>query len=124
MAKRQDIETNGILTDADLAAYCPDLTEWPSIWHYEARDLIPGENIVAVFKPFLFHLLGQGLSRKTRNRHRDNLWLLGGDCSDKRRRHTGYFFQGAANTGLPGQLLDLIVDLLNVTAIAVPHLLS
>jgi len=34
---------------------------------------------VAVFTPFLLDLLAQGLSRKTRNLHRDNLWLLGGE---------------------------------------------
>jgi len=41
--------------------------------------MIPGEQIVAVFTPFLQDLLDQGLSRKTRNLHRDNLWLLGGE---------------------------------------------
>ena len=34
---------------------------------------------VAVFTPFLLDLLAQGLLRKTRNLHRDNLWLLGGE---------------------------------------------
>ena len=34
---------------------------------------------MAVFTPFLLDLLEQGLSRKTRNLHRDNLWLLGGE---------------------------------------------
>lgn len=34
---------------------------------------------MAVFTPFLLDLLAQGLSRKTRNLHRDNLWLLGGE---------------------------------------------
>lgn len=62
-----------------MAAYCPDLPGWPAIWRYEERDLIAGEDIVAVFRPFLLHLLGQGLTRKTLNLHRDNLWLLGGE---------------------------------------------
>ena len=79
MAKKQTEESNDILTDADLAAYCPDLAEWPTIWHFEERDIAPGQSIVAVFKPFLLHLLAEGLSRKTRNLHRDNLWLLGGE---------------------------------------------
>ncbi len=34
---------------------------------------------MALFTPFLLDLLAQGLSRKTRNLHRDNLWLLGGE---------------------------------------------
>ena len=45
----------------------------------EERDVIPGEQIIAVFTPFLLDLLAQGLSRKARNLHRDNLWLLGGE---------------------------------------------
>ena len=32
-----------------------------------------------MFTPFLRELLAQGLSHKTRNLHRDNLWLLGGE---------------------------------------------
>ena len=62
-----------------LAGYCPDLATWAQSWCGEERDVIPGEAIVAVFKPFLLDLLAQGLSRKTRNLHRDNLWLLGGE---------------------------------------------
>lgn len=34
---------------------------------------------MAVFAPFLQDLLDQALSRKPRNLHRDNLWLLGGE---------------------------------------------
>jgi hypothetical protein len=65
--------------DSELAAYCPDLDEWPSIWRYEARDVAPGRELVACLKPFLRHLLSLDLSRKTLNRHRDNLWLLGSE---------------------------------------------
>lgn len=57
----------------------PDLAEWARSWRYEDRDSVPGEAIVACFTPFLQHLLDLGLSRKTRNRHRDNLWRLGGE---------------------------------------------
>ena len=68
-----------IVVAPDLAAYCPDLATWPTSWCGEGRDVIPGEQIVAVFTPFLLDLLAQGLTRKTRNLHRDNLWLLGGE---------------------------------------------
>jgi hypothetical protein len=44
----------------------------------EARDLAPGQQMVECFKPFLRHLLGLNLSGKTLRKHRDNLWLLGG----------------------------------------------
>lgn len=79
MTKKQREESSAIVAAADLATYCPDLPTWPTSWCGEARDVIPGEQIVAVFTPFLLELLAQGLSRKTRNLHRDNLWLLGGE---------------------------------------------
>lgn len=68
-----------IVATPDLATYCPDLATWAASWRGEESDIIPGEQIVAVFVPFLQDLLDQGLSRKTRNLHRDNLWLLGGE---------------------------------------------
>ncbi len=64
--------------DDELAAYCPDLEQWPRRWMYEG-DLSPGQQIVECFKPFLRHLLSSGLSRKTLRQHRDNLWLLGSE---------------------------------------------
>ena len=70
---------SGILSEADLAAYCPDLPNWPKSWCFDDPDLIPGAQIVEVFKPFLRHMLTLDLTRATRNRHRDNLWLLGGE---------------------------------------------
>jgi hypothetical protein len=62
-----------------LEAYCPDLHEWPRSWMGEERDLPHGEQIVECFKPFLRHLLDQNLSGKTLRKHRDNLWVLGGE---------------------------------------------
>ena len=43
------------------------------------KDLPPGEELVASFRPFLEHLVGSDLSPKTIQRHVDNLWLLGGE---------------------------------------------
>jgi hypothetical protein len=79
MPKKLKEELGAIVVAPDLATYCPDLANWPASWCGEERDVIPGERIVAVFTPFLLDLLAQGLSRKTRNLHRDNLWLLGGE---------------------------------------------
>ena len=79
MTKKRRVEPSAIVAVADLATYCPDLSTWPTGWCRVARDVITGEQIVAVFTPFLLALLAQGLSRKTRNLHRDNLWLLGGE---------------------------------------------
>jgi hypothetical protein len=65
--------------DTALAGFCPDLEQWPKRWHYDEPDIAPGEQIVAYIKPFLLHLLSENLSPKTRRRHRDNVWLLGGE---------------------------------------------
>lgn len=43
------------------------------------QDIPPGEKMVACFRPFLEHLIGLGLSRKTIRKHADNLWILGGE---------------------------------------------
>lgn len=79
MPKKLKEELGTIVATPGLATYCPDLATWPASWCGEERHVIPGEQIVAVFTPFLLDLLAQGLSRKTRNLHRDNLWLLGGE---------------------------------------------
>lgn len=62
-----------------LAAYCPDLAQWPQRWRCEDRDIELGQALVEIFTPFLLQLLGSTLSRKTLCKHRDNLWLLGGE---------------------------------------------
>jgi hypothetical protein len=79
MPKKLKEELGAIVVATDLATFCPDLATWPASWCGEERDVVPGEAIVALFTPFLLDLLAQGLSRKTRNLHRDNLWLLGGE---------------------------------------------
>jgi hypothetical protein len=68
-----------IITPADLANYCPDLSTWAHSWRYEDKDILPGEQLVEILIPFLRHLLNEGRTRVTRNRHRDSLWLLGGE---------------------------------------------
>lgn len=45
----------------------------------DERDLVPGQEIVAHLTPFLLHLAGSGLAKKTVQKHVDNLWLLGGE---------------------------------------------
>lgn len=70
---------------AALDRLCPDLAEWPRSWQVEDSDVIVGQNIVELIKPFLVDLLRQGLAGKTLARHRDHAWLLGGEMI--RRRH-------------------------------------
>ena len=62
-----------------LQSYCPDLDQWPGSWAYEKRDIPPGLQMVDCFKPFLRELLTLSLSRQTLRRHRDNIWVLGGE---------------------------------------------
>ena len=62
-----------------LAEYCPDLAQWPRRWQSDQRDIATGQRIVQFLTPFLLHLLGQRLATKTLHRHRDHLWMLGGE---------------------------------------------
>ncbi len=43
------------------------------------KDLPPGEQLVALFRPFLEHLAASDLSPKTIQKHVDNMWVLGGE---------------------------------------------
>ena len=69
---------------SSLAGYCPDLNDWPTSWEIDDGDQIVGQRIVDALKPFLIDLLDQGLARKTLVRHRDNIWLLGGEMIRRR----------------------------------------
>jgi hypothetical protein len=62
-----------------LQHYCPDLDQWPGSWAYEPRDIPLGLQTVGCFKPFLREMVTLSLSRKTLRRHRDNIWVLGGE---------------------------------------------
>jgi hypothetical protein len=43
------------------------------------KDLLPGEQLLACFRPFIEHLAALNLSPKTIRMHVDNLWVLGGE---------------------------------------------
>ena len=77
------IETAPIIPRAasaeTLTQLCPDLESWPRRWCYQDADIAIGERIVECLTPFLLHLLKQGLATKTLRRHRDHLWMLGGE---------------------------------------------
>jgi hypothetical protein len=68
-----------------LAQYVPDLHNWPASWRVDDEDISTGREIVAILTPFLEHLLTSGYARKTLLRHRDHIWMLGGEMI--RRRH-------------------------------------
>ena len=42
-------------------------------------DLPPGEQLLALFRPFLEYLAASDLSPKTIQQHVDNMWALGGE---------------------------------------------
>ena len=43
------------------------------------KDLLPGEQLLALFRPFLEYLAAADLSPKTIQKHVDNMWMLGGE---------------------------------------------
>lgn len=43
------------------------------------KDLPPGEQLIALFRPFLESLAASDLSSKTIQKHVDNVWALGGE---------------------------------------------
>jgi hypothetical protein len=63
----------------DLEHYCRDLKGWPRSWIGLEKDLPPGEQLIALFHPFLEHLAASDLSPKTIQKHVDNVWALGGE---------------------------------------------
>jgi len=40
----------------DLEHYCRDLNGWPRSWMGLEKDLLPGEQLLALFRPFLEYL--------------------------------------------------------------------
>jgi hypothetical protein len=59
--------------------YCRDLNGWPRSWMGLEKDLPPGEQLVALIRPFLESLAASDLSPKTIQKHVDNMWALGGE---------------------------------------------
>ena len=64
---------------SDISAYCRDLDNWPRTWMGLEKDLPPGKQLLACFRPFIEHLASSSLSPKTIRKHVDNLWMLGGE---------------------------------------------
>src|SRR5471030_559197 len=63
----------------DLEHYCRELNGWPRSWMGLEKDLPPGEQLLALFRPFLEYLASSDLSPKTIQKHVDNMWVLGGE---------------------------------------------
>ena len=52
---------------------------WPDRWKGFEADVAIGRRIVAVMRPFVASMVGEGLAPTTIRRHWSNLWLLGGE---------------------------------------------
>jgi hypothetical protein len=63
----------------DLEHYCRDLNGWPRSWMGLEKDVPPGEQLLALFRPFLEYLAASDLSPKTIQKHVNNMWALGGE---------------------------------------------
>jgi hypothetical protein len=57
----------------DLEYYWRDLNGWPRSWMGLEEDLMPGEHLLALFRPFLEYLAASDLSPKTIQKHVDNM---------------------------------------------------
>ena len=82
MAKVKTSRVNGAAAPAASSAVSTwggDLDQWPRSWMGLEKDLPPGEQLLACFRPFIEQLASSSLSPKTIRRHVDNLWLLGGE---------------------------------------------
>lgn len=51
------------------------------------KDVPPGEQLLACFRPFIAYLTSSNLSRKTIRKHVDNLWMLGGEIIRELHEH-------------------------------------
>ena len=78
-AKTSTINRAAPASSTRLERYCRGLDTWPRSWMGWEKDLPPGEELVACFRPFLEDLVASELSAKTIQRHVDNLWALGGE---------------------------------------------
>ena len=45
--------------------YFPDIDEWPNNWMGTKEDLEIGRGLLALFTPFIQHLIDEGLAKKT-----------------------------------------------------------
>ena len=82
LAKAKTSRVNRTTTSpsvGDVSAYSRDLDNWPRSWMGLEKDLPPGEQLLACFRPFIEHLASSSFTPKTIRRHVDNLWLLGGE---------------------------------------------
>ena len=84
MSKEIKNGSEGVIVTEDndacrLIQFCPDIEGWPRSWAGDEIDIATGRKIVELLKPFLLYLLTTKLAPKTLRRHRDHMWMLGGE---------------------------------------------
>jgi hypothetical protein len=78
-ARTPKINRTALAPRHSLEHYCRDLNGWPRSWMGLEKDLPPGEQLLALFRPFLEALAASSLTPKTIQKHVDNMWALGGE---------------------------------------------
>jgi hypothetical protein len=63
--------------------YFSDIDEWPKNWMGIEEDLAIGRGLLALFIPFIQHLIDQGLAKKTIKNHGYHLSMLGGEVIER-----------------------------------------
>src|ERR1019366_8817106 len=76
-ARITKINSRAAASTATLEHYCQDLNGWPRSWLGLEKDVPPGEQLVACFRPLLEFLAPSELSPTTIQKHVDNTWGLG-----------------------------------------------
>jgi hypothetical protein len=63
--------------------YFSDIDEWPKNWMGIEEDLAIGRGLLALFIPFIQHLIDQGMAKKTIKNHGYHLSMLGGEIIER-----------------------------------------
>ena len=85
--------------------YFPDIDEWPDDWMGIEEDLEIGRGLLALFIPYIQHLIDEGLARKTVKSHGYHLKMLGGEIIERLNQDDGDNRQSS-----PRQLILHYVD--------------
>ena len=63
--------------------YFPDIDQWPNDWMGIEEDLEIGRGLLALFTPFIQHLIDEGLAKKTITSHGCHLGMLGREIIER-----------------------------------------
>jgi len=63
----------------EIEKLVPDFYNWPKRWMGMPEDEVYGHRVLEYFEPFVFELVTGSLTKKTKKKHIDHLWLAGGE---------------------------------------------